>query len=89
LFLHEGKVVWEGMTHEFTTSTNPIVQQVRHYTSSVLKLAKIIRYLSNCGTCHSSDLLLLVTCSLHLVAWMDPYNTSRIIHSRDSNLASS
>nr|CAB3456530.1 unnamed protein product [Digitaria exilis] len=27
LFLHEGKVVWEGMTHEFTTSTNPIVQQ--------------------------------------------------------------
>lgn len=27
LFLHEGKVVWQGMTHEFTTSTNPIVQQ--------------------------------------------------------------
>ncbi|CAD6220052.1 unnamed protein product [Miscanthus lutarioriparius] len=27
LFLHEGKVVWEGMTHEFTTSTTPIVQQ--------------------------------------------------------------
>ncbi|CAK8542497.1 unnamed protein product [Lathyrus sativus] len=27
LFLHKGKVVWEGMTHEFTTSTNPIVQQ--------------------------------------------------------------
>ncbi|KAL5219121.1 hypothetical protein ABZP36_019805 [Zizania latifolia] len=27
LFLHEGKVVWEGMTQEFTTSTNPIVQQ--------------------------------------------------------------
>ncbi|XP_062193663.1 protein TRIGALACTOSYLDIACYLGLYCEROL 3, chloroplastic-like [Phragmites australis] len=27
LFLHDGKVVWEGMTHEFTTSTNPIVQQ--------------------------------------------------------------
>ncbi|GJM99560.1 hypothetical protein PR202_ga16672 [Eleusine coracana subsp. coracana] len=27
LFLHEGKVVWEGMTHEFMTSTNPIVQQ--------------------------------------------------------------
>ena len=28
LFLHKGKIVWEGMTHEFTTSTNPIVQQV-------------------------------------------------------------
>ncbi|OWM72327.1 protein TRIGALACTOSYLDIACYLGLYCEROL 3, chloroplastic [Punica granatum] len=27
LFLHEGKVVWQGMTHEFTTSTNPIVKQ--------------------------------------------------------------
>ncbi|CAI0376251.1 unnamed protein product [Linum tenue] len=27
LFLHNGKVVWQGMTHEFTTSTNPIVQQ--------------------------------------------------------------
>ncbi|OMO72899.1 ABC transporter-like protein [Corchorus olitorius] len=28
LFLHEGKVVWQGMTDEFTTSTNPIVQQL-------------------------------------------------------------
>lgn len=27
LFLYEGKVVWQGMTHEFTTSTNPIVRQ--------------------------------------------------------------
>lgn len=27
VFLHEGKVVWEGMTHEFTSSANPIVQQ--------------------------------------------------------------
>ncbi|KAE8671005.1 Protein TRIGALACTOSYLDIACYLGLYCEROL 3 [Hibiscus syriacus] len=27
LFLHEGKVVWHGMTDEFTTSTNPIVRQ--------------------------------------------------------------
>ncbi|CAI9767414.1 unnamed protein product [Fraxinus pennsylvanica] len=27
LFLHEGKVVWQGMTHEFSSSTNPIVQQ--------------------------------------------------------------
>ncbi|XP_022742681.1 protein TRIGALACTOSYLDIACYLGLYCEROL 3, chloroplastic isoform X2 [Durio zibethinus] len=27
LFLHEGKIVWQGMTDEFTTSTNPIVQQ--------------------------------------------------------------
>ncbi|XVF30371.1 hypothetical protein REPUB_Repub16aG0051600 [Reevesia pubescens] len=27
LFLHEGKVVWQGMTDEFTTSTNPIVRQ--------------------------------------------------------------
>ncbi|KAJ4772354.1 Sulfate/thiosulfate import ATP-binding protein CysA [Rhynchospora pubera] len=27
LFLHEGKIVWEGMTDEFMTSTNPIVQQ--------------------------------------------------------------
>ncbi|CAI9787147.1 unnamed protein product [Fraxinus pennsylvanica] len=27
LFLYEGKVVWQGMTHEFSTSENPIVQQ--------------------------------------------------------------
>ncbi|XP_038978031.1 protein TRIGALACTOSYLDIACYLGLYCEROL 3, chloroplastic-like isoform X2 [Phoenix dactylifera] len=27
LFLYEGRIVWEGMTHEFTTSTNPIVRQ--------------------------------------------------------------
>ncbi|CAH2065581.1 unnamed protein product, partial [Thlaspi arvense] len=27
LFLYEGKIVWQGMTHEFTTSSNPIVQQ--------------------------------------------------------------
>ncbi|RVX07391.1 Protein trigalactosyldiacylglycerol 3, chloroplastic [Vitis vinifera] len=27
LFLYDGKIVWEGMTDEFTTSTNPIVQQ--------------------------------------------------------------
>lgn len=27
LFLHEGKVVWQGMTEEFTTSTSPIVRQ--------------------------------------------------------------
>lgn len=27
LFLYEGKIVWQGMTHEFTSSTNPIVQQ--------------------------------------------------------------
>lgn len=27
IFLYEGKIVWEGLTHEFTTSTNPIVQQ--------------------------------------------------------------
>ncbi|KAJ7978251.1 putative Abc transporter [Quillaja saponaria] len=27
LFLHKGKVVWQGMTHEFTSSINPIVQQ--------------------------------------------------------------
>lgn len=27
LFLHEGKVVWQGMTDEFSTSTNPIVRQ--------------------------------------------------------------
>ncbi|KAG9441021.1 hypothetical protein H6P81_016875 [Aristolochia fimbriata] len=27
LFLHEGKIVWEGGTDEFTTSTNPIVSQ--------------------------------------------------------------
>ncbi|XP_050241740.1 protein TRIGALACTOSYLDIACYLGLYCEROL 3, chloroplastic isoform X3 [Quercus robur] len=27
LFLYEGKVVWQGMTHEFTTSANPIVKQ--------------------------------------------------------------
>ena len=28
IFLYDGKIVWQGMTHEFTTSTNPIVQQV-------------------------------------------------------------
>jgi len=28
LFLHEGKVVWEGSTSEFDTSTNAIVRQV-------------------------------------------------------------
>ncbi|KAL0382551.1 UNVERIFIED_CONTAM: protein TRIGALACTOSYLDIACYLGLYCEROL 3, chloroplastic [Sesamum calycinum] len=28
LFLYEGRVVWQGMTHEFSSSTNPIVQQV-------------------------------------------------------------
>ncbi|XP_057963048.1 protein TRIGALACTOSYLDIACYLGLYCEROL 3, chloroplastic isoform X2 [Malania oleifera] len=27
LFLYKGKIVWQGMTHEFATSTNPIVQQ--------------------------------------------------------------
>uniref|UniRef100_A0A1D1YCC8 Protein TRIGALACTOSYLDIACYLGLYCEROL 3, chloroplastic n=1 Tax=Anthurium amnicola TaxID=1678845 RepID=A0A1D1YCC8_9ARAE len=27
LFLNEGRLVWEGMTHEFTSSTNPIVRQ--------------------------------------------------------------
>ncbi|PIN03433.1 Sulfate-transporting ATPase [Handroanthus impetiginosus] len=27
LFLYEGKVVWQGMTHEFSSSTNPIVRQ--------------------------------------------------------------
>ncbi|KAI3851648.1 hypothetical protein MKW92_013005 [Papaver armeniacum] len=27
IFLHKGKIVWEGMTHEFTTSTDPIVSQ--------------------------------------------------------------
>ncbi|XP_043708120.1 protein TRIGALACTOSYLDIACYLGLYCEROL 3, chloroplastic-like [Telopea speciosissima] len=28
LFLYEGKIVWQGMTHEFTVSTDPIVRQV-------------------------------------------------------------
>ncbi|CAI9773873.1 unnamed protein product [Fraxinus pennsylvanica] len=27
IFLHEGKVVWQGMTDEFSSSTNPIVRQ--------------------------------------------------------------
>uniref|UniRef100_A0A7C9EMQ0 Adenosinetriphosphatase n=1 Tax=Opuntia streptacantha TaxID=393608 RepID=A0A7C9EMQ0_OPUST len=27
IFLYEGKIVWEGLTDEFTTSTNPIVRQ--------------------------------------------------------------
>ncbi|KAK1318743.1 hypothetical protein QJS10_CPB04g01806 [Acorus calamus] len=27
LFLYEGKIVWQGMTHEFMSSTNPIVRQ--------------------------------------------------------------
>ncbi|XP_020089519.1 protein TRIGALACTOSYLDIACYLGLYCEROL 3, chloroplastic isoform X1 [Ananas comosus] len=27
LFLYEGRIVWEGMTQEFTRSTNPIVRQ--------------------------------------------------------------
>ena len=38
LFLHKGKIVWEGMTHEFTTSTNPIVQQVSKNLSSCLRI---------------------------------------------------
>lgn len=29
LFLHEGRVVWEGTTSEFDTSQEPIVRQVR------------------------------------------------------------
>ncbi|KZV53738.1 ABC transporter F family member 5-like [Dorcoceras hygrometricum] len=29
LFLYEGKVVWQGMTQEFCSSPNPIVQQVK------------------------------------------------------------
>lgn len=28
IFLYEGKIVWQGMTHEFTSSSNPIVRQV-------------------------------------------------------------
>ncbi|KAF6162305.1 hypothetical protein GIB67_008434 [Kingdonia uniflora] len=28
IFLYEGKIVWQGMTHEFTTSANPIVRQM-------------------------------------------------------------
>ncbi|GAB4855846.1 Protein TRIGALACTOSYLDIACYLGLYCEROL 3, chloroplastic [Ancistrocladus abbreviatus] len=27
IFLYEGQIVWEGLTHEFITSTNPVVQQ--------------------------------------------------------------
>ncbi|XP_074270650.1 protein TRIGALACTOSYLDIACYLGLYCEROL 3, chloroplastic-like [Silene latifolia] len=27
IFLYEGEIVWEGLTHEFSSSTNPIVQQ--------------------------------------------------------------
>ncbi|KDP23300.1 hypothetical protein JCGZ_23133 [Jatropha curcas] len=27
IFLYKGKIVWQGMTHEFTTSNNPIVRQ--------------------------------------------------------------
>ncbi|KAL1542606.1 Protein TRIGALACTOSYLDIACYLGLYCEROL 3, chloroplastic, variant 2 [Salvia divinorum] len=27
LFLYEGAVLWQGMTHEFSSSTNPIVRQ--------------------------------------------------------------
>ncbi|XP_044470703.1 protein TRIGALACTOSYLDIACYLGLYCEROL 3, chloroplastic-like isoform X1 [Mangifera indica] len=27
IFLHEGKIIWQGMTHEFMTSDDPIVQQ--------------------------------------------------------------
>ncbi|GAV58699.1 ABC_tran domain-containing protein [Cephalotus follicularis] len=27
IFLYDGKIVWQGMTHEFTTSSNSIVQQ--------------------------------------------------------------
>ncbi|KAK3027019.1 hypothetical protein RJ639_041174 [Escallonia herrerae] len=33
LFLYEGKVVWQGMTHEFTSSMNPIVRQVVKFRS--------------------------------------------------------
>jgi ABC-type transporter Mla maintaining outer membrane lipid asymmetry ATPase subunit MlaF len=40
LFLHEGKVVWEGTTAEFETSTNPIVRQVIHSMPFEDQLAK-------------------------------------------------
>jgi ABC-type transporter Mla maintaining outer membrane lipid asymmetry ATPase subunit MlaF len=33
LFLHGGKVVWEGTTADFDNSTNPIVRQVIHSLS--------------------------------------------------------
>ncbi|KAL5058609.1 hypothetical protein RYX36_030213 [Vicia faba] len=39
LFLHKGKVVWEGMTHEFTTSTNPIVEQVCFASSVTVNIS--------------------------------------------------
>lgn len=35
LFLYEGRIIWQGMTHEFTTTTNPIVRQVTCVTSHV------------------------------------------------------
>lgn len=47
LFLYEGKIVWQGMTHEFTSSQNPIVQQV-------MALTVKHRYL-DLFSCSSSD----------------------------------
>ncbi|KAK4403779.1 protein TRIGALACTOSYLDIACYLGLYCEROL 3, chloroplastic, partial [Sesamum angolense] len=44
LFLYEGRVVWQGMTHEFSSSTNPIVQQ---FASG--SLDGPIRWLLSCG----------------------------------------
>ena len=38
LFLHHGKLVWEGMTHDFTTSDNKFVQQVSRISISLPRL---------------------------------------------------
>jgi ABC-type transporter Mla maintaining outer membrane lipid asymmetry ATPase subunit MlaF len=49
LFLHKGKLVWEGMTHEFTTSTNPIVQQVcmaSSVTDNIMSCFRILLFLN-------------------------------------------
>ncbi|GFP82582.1 protein trigalactosyldiacylglycerol 3 chloroplastic [Phtheirospermum japonicum] len=51
LFLYEGKVVWQGMTHEFASSINPIVQQfasgsldgaIRYYQGQVKATRSIV-----------------------------------------------
>lgn len=45
LFLYEGKVVWQGMTDEFTSSTNPIVRQVSLLNSGEIYVIVLQNYL--------------------------------------------
>ncbi|KAL8195814.1 hypothetical protein R6Q57_025567 [Mikania cordata] len=47
VFLHEGKVAWEGMTHEFTSSTNPIVQQVLSSNAKIMLVTSFFLIFGN------------------------------------------